>query len=522
MTDWSKYTTPTESSISNTEWNKYAPGSEQQAQVNPVQSSLINKIKNIPTAIIGGLSEGGADIAQGIADTPTFILEKLGAISPETAKKLYASTAADVAPLRTNYNPGDALSQAYQKDPLFLGSAAKAATDIAGMAGAMRAVPFLGSAAKAATSELDTISPLLAKGAGLTARAGGMGLIGAAGANPEDKQSAFTLSAAMQPMFEVAGAAAYKYLAPRATTILGLKEQAIANKAETKNINALYDKIKQAPFTQDDSSQIYQLVRKAEDFLLNNANLSTNQKSILQDDIIKKLGSAVNHDQVLDVYKNLGANNKAFKGSSRAIYDIYKSARDEIGSILQNATKRAGEVDDVLSKASQAANQQRILNKVFGNIIENPEKFSPNKASNILVKEINNLVKDQADPEMIKSMRGLNRVIKEIPKAPYIKPDTAAYIVGGSAGYGSGNIPLGVLAGGSVYALTSYLNNFVKTEQGLKFLSSLAKPGITQKDIRNIVKAIGMAGAEWEKNNILQKPSNIMENAPVLTTGIRN
>lgn len=482
-----------------------------------------NPITSAGMAIIGGLAEGGADIAQGIGDTPTFIMDKLGLISPETAKKLYAANKENTDFFRPNYNPGDVLSQTKKDNPIISGGS-KLATDIAGMTGVMRAVPLLGQGLETATSGLNPISPYIAQGAGMAGRALGMGAIGAAGANPEDKNSSFLLSAAMQPMFEAGGAALFKALSPRATAILRIQQQAISNKAETKNINALYDKIKKAPFTQEDSSQIYQLVRKAEDVLVNNPNLSAQQKSILQDDLIKKLGSAVNHSDVLDVYKDLGAKNSAFKGYSSAIYDIYKSARDEIGSMLQNATKRTGEVDDVLSKASEAANKQRILNETFGNIIENPETFNPKAASNRLVKEINDLVKNQANPELIQSMRGLNRVLKEIPKAPYVSPQIGA-MIGAPAGYAVGN-GLGAAAGAAGGAgLAAYFNRFVRSEQGLKFLGSLAKPGVQQQDVRNVVKALSISAAEWEKNKMMKKMApegaTPMPDGPVLTTGIR-
>lgn len=505
--------------------NIQAPVQASVSTMDKVSSAVSNNpFTSAGMAVIGGLAEGGADIAQGIGDVPTFILDKLGAISPQTAKKLYAANKENADIFRSSSNPGDVLDQAKKNNPIIYG-AAKLGADTAGMAGAMRTIPLLGQAAKGATSGLDSISPYLSQGAGLAGRSVGMGVINQAGADVENKDSAFLLGAGSQPLFEKAGAMTANYFSPRANTILDLQQQAITNKGQTKNINALYNKVKGSPFTQEDQGSVYNLSRKTEAFIESNPNLSGQQKSILQNDVVQKLANADSHESVLEAYKAIGSSNKAFKGYGSAVYDFYKSTRDELGGILTNASKRAGEVDDVLGQASQAANQQRILTKVFSNIINQPGKFNPNKASDVLYKEIDGLVKNEANPEMIQSMRGLNRVLKELPKAPYISPTVAAAAVGAAGGFSAGGIGAGVgaLSGG---ALAAYLNSFVKTEQGLQFLSSLAKPGVKQQDVRNVVKALGLSATEYYKNQATQKmyPSGPtpMPDGPVGGAVVRN
>lgn len=210
----SKTTVPTTSTS--------APQATVASQVTASDSNAMS----IGKAAVAGLSNGGADIAQGLGDTPTFVLKSLHLISPETANKLYAQTKTNTDMFRASANgdQSDSFNQAVNQHPL-VAAGAKTATDIAGIAAGNRMISPMGVIAADA-------APVAKSIAGLVGRMTGAGLVTQGGTDPDNKAAAFTLGSLTQPVAD-AGSLVLGKLGSKANTIDSIKDTMGATRSDS-------------------------------------------------------------------------------------------------------------------------------------------------------------------------------------------------------------------------------------------------------------------------------------------------
>lgn len=448
------------------------------------QESLKDKAKSMGLSALAGLASGGADITEGIADTPAFVMKHLHIISPETASKIMSDNQEVFDHARSSNvgDPSDVFNQAVSKHPM-VHNVAKYGTDLAGLMEGQRLIPNVSGVA------------------GVGTRALGNGLLAQGGANPEDKGSAFALGAAVSPAMDAIGAG---------LGVTGNKTNAIntvndaLDTSSKGNVNKLYDVVKKLPFSQEDQTATYNLGRKVEDYLGSNANKLTAQQQNLLSDMAEKLQMTGNHDEALKTLLSTGSKSKLFSGvnvGSDTIHDTFNGFKDELSGIINNAAIREGKPDALLD-ATVAAKKSRILDKVFGKMQDDVSSFNWKTASKNLNNQINKLDGQPGYQDTVDTLKGLHKVVDTAAKS--FKPSSYAVhaaggLVGGEMAYKEGASPMEV-AGGAVLGLIGLplavhtAGELMTTPQGRQLLQSLNKPGVTVKHIADFTKSLVVGG----------------------------
>lgn len=480
---------------------------------NPGALALQEALK-VPAAAIQGLASGGADIAQGMYDTPTYIAELLGRISPETAKKLYKKSKETTDFFRpAGGAPGDYFAQAAADNPLVY-ETVKIGTDLAGMAAGMKGVTPVGDAAQKGTQVLSSLLgggegvPILANMAG---RAAGTSLVNAATVSPENKDMAAATGFFLSPAFDAAG-----YLIGRLGSSAATEGalQSTLDKYSKTNVDKAYDKIKSMPFTETDKSAVDSLGSKIIQF----ADDVTAQYGAEMGRKVEKIKNAVTYldnaddfREVHRVFKQMGYASKNFSGENapKVVSEAFFGLKKELASVINNAAIKNG-LDDALQSAHSISNTAAGIGKAFKNY-EGNEAFSFKTAST----KLNQLINDNKTlpymKDSVEVFKGLKKMTDVMAKSwkPGATPAilsgvTIGATVGGKAGYEAGGWQgaavgglLGTILGGyGGSALNHYMKTFANSPGGQEFFKALAKPGVTTKDVGNATKSVLLTGLD--------------------------
>ncbi len=489
--NWHSFTSnPTSGSSAPVDWHQFTP----KDMTDPGTATQSVDMKTIPAAVVGGLSSGGADIAEGIADTPTFIMHHLHIISPETAAKLYQASKENTDMFRPESgDSSDPFKQAQQQHPIIEGGA-KIATDIAGMAGGMRSI-------SGATAGIPAI-------AGIPTRAAGLGLINAAATNPEDKGSAFLQGAATSPMFDLAGAAA-SAAGNKINAVNTISKTLGETKPET--VNKAFDVVRNTPFKPEDQASSYTLGQKIQNYLeQNKGSLYKSQVNAL-DDTSQKLINAGNHDDTMKALQTLGSKTPLFSGlkASDALYNDVNQFKTGISDIINNATQREGLGPDALNKATQLYKQQDIMSNIFSKMPDDISKFNFDKAHQQVNAAIRENINKPYMSDTVQSLQGLQKTLKTVAHgySPGSLVSTAiGGVVGGGIGEKEGGMKgagIGTIAGmiGGNYAIHA-LKNMINYPAGQAILKWLGNDSTSMQDTSAFVKALSSAGISENLNQM--------------------
>lgn len=366
--------------------------SGQSASPQPAQPQINSTDSNI-LAKVAGLANGGADVGQAIADTPTYIMQHLHIISPETANKLYKASKENADMFRSSSagDQSDIFNKAVNDNPTTAGLS-KLGVDTAGVMESMRPIGMIGAAAKAATGDalIPGLSSLPAEGqqiarsfaplrsaastmAGVGARAAAMGTVGQATADPQNKDAAFALNTALSPAADAAGALISK-LGTKAQTAkditneigkagenvggLTTNERAGAGLANMWNqtkavMDKWYNVVKSMPWSSRDQASAYGLASRVHDFIDTNGSSISRPQLRLLNDFADQLGQAGSHGDLLKTVQNMGGKYGQFSGlkSTDPVYKFFGDLKGDVKGIIQDAAQQ-NNVEGALHRAN--------------------------------------------------------------------------------------------------------------------------------------------------------------------------
>jgi len=457
----------------------------QQGYNDPVGSRILSAV--------GGLASGGADIAQAIGDTPTYVLEKLNLISPATAKKLYKINQENADVFRPSKESGDIISQATEQYPGTY-QAAKLVTDTAGTIATMSPMTALGAGATAATGT---------RLAGLGTRAVGSGLVNASMVNPDEKDLAFGIGAVASPIFDGAGKL-ISNLGTKANVIKQVDD--VLKTSSTAKVNKAYKVVKELTFDQADKQSIDTLSTKVLSMVDNLGDTIAPEQARTLRNIASHLDNAGSHDDVLKVLQNAksGQTNRMFTGlnASSELYQSFNGLKNEIRDVINQAAIR-NNIPKALANAEELSQQNKMLGKVFKQFKGDPSEFSfktANKNLNLLINKYEGSEVMKPTLEVLKGLQKLTQTAAKQYKMNGLVVQATGSVLAGGATYKATGDPqasvLGSVAGGlgANMALHAF-RNFAATPSGQSFLRTLAKPNVSDFDIRNILKAMFAEGS---------------------------
>lgn len=466
------------------------------------EPSTLSKVGSYTGAVVGGMANGGADIAEGLGDTPTFILKHLHMISPETANKLYQATANNAKMFRPDSTSSDAISQSVNEHPN-VARIAKTGVDLMGLAVGNKMIP---------TSLLSSGSA--APVVNIAARAAGQGLLGQAAADADHKDAGAVLGMAASPLLEAGGAV---------LGVLGNKVGAtdavnnVLSSVSNSKIKQAYASIRAMPFSVADSTNKNSAVDDINKFVQTKQNVLTPMQSNVLQDTAETLQNATSHDDVLTALQGLSKKVSIFSGSNAtdSVYQGYNNIKNSIGDVLNEAASR-NSISDALNSANDIYKQGTQVNKIFGSLPNDPSNFNFKTANTKLTQAI---TKYQDVPSMqstVQTLQGLKKVIAPVAdKAPnsiyaqHIAGGMIGGVIGGGGGYKEGGTEgamggagLGAAAGvlGLPYAVHS-LGKLAQTSGGQAMLRGLNDPGITTKALAAFVRSATAAGIAGTINN---------------------
>lgn len=452
--------------------------------------------KSVLAAGVGGLSSGGADIAEGISNTPVWLMQHLHIISPETAKKVYASNkdVLDVFRPDATGDQTDIINKGAQEHPI-VNQLAKTGVDIAGAAEGAKAASVLGTGAKVLSGLLGG-ADVASTTAGIAGRAVGQGLVGQASVDPENKDQGFALGALMSPAVDAAGLLLSK--AGSRVTATDTINAALEQNSKSK-INAAYNLVKKSPFLPEDSEASSSVGKSIKDYLSANSDkLSTVQKTVL-DDTADKLLNATDHVDTLQALQGLGNKSKIFAGlnASDALHSDVGNFKQAITNVIDNATTRNG-TPGALEAAGVAHSQGTIINKIFGNLATDEGSFNFKSADSQLTKKITQYADVPYMKDTVETLKGLKKALQPIAQsyAPSgLASHAAGAAIGGAIGYKQGGetgaVAGSIIGGMGTGALIKSLHDLARTPQGTAILRAISKPGIHAQDIQAILKSLG-------------------------------
>ena len=433
---------------------------------------------------VQGLASGGANIGKGAADLPAYILDKLGAISPETAKKWYKATSEAAAVFKPQPGQSDVFSKSYQNYP-YTGGGAKLATDVAGLASGMGAASKAGQA----VSQIPKLGGLL----GMGTTAVGSGLINAAAADPEQKDLAFGIGAVASPVLDLGGK-----LVRGLGTRFSAEQQIddVLGSLSTSKVNAAYTKVKSMLFSSDDALATKRVADKVVGLIKDTSIIKSPKQTRILNNIASQLGSAKSHADTLKILQSSGKQARLFKGveASDELYAGFRGAREEISNIINQSAIKNG-VQDALKHATDLSTQKGITDKVFKEMDFNLSDFSFKTASKKLGIQINKFKDIAGMKETTEVLTGLKKLTDSVANS--FKPQPGTLLVtgaglGSAVGYEKTGSPWGAAAGGLAGAFVGPALVFKMTHspQGQAVLRALANPSLNLKDVGNIAKSI--------------------------------
>ena len=331
-------------------------------------------ITNRVLAGVAGLSNAGAAVGETVVDAGTWLLNKIGAISPNTKKQMDAYVSGATKVLKTEANPnGDMFEKAVAQHPwvakgseLAVEVPAVIKTIVPNMTSVAKGAPLLEKALSVGTNQLGQIAANVPIAAGM---------VGASGGSIEDQDYAGKLTAIATPLVnaggKLIGQAAQKGLlgnniknmvAPISKELADNNQLSMTDKAaasisnlatKVKDVeNSNYNNIKQIPGTIQASNINQQL-----NYMLKNTGSKQvaggawdHSQSMLEKPQLNAIVNVLNDssnlktmDDAINLKRTLSAGYSNFSGKTTDLnYKLYKNIQNTVDTAIHDKAKDAG------------------------------------------------------------------------------------------------------------------------------------------------------------------------------------
>lgn len=478
------------------------PGQQVSAQT--PGPSIIDKVKPYATAAFAGLMNAGANIGEGLADTPVLLLnpvmQHLRLWSPKTADSIMKDNK-EVFNLARSSETGDQsdiLNKAYTENPM-TGKGAELVGNIAGLVTGMKTVP---------TSIGQGLSSLfrgVPETAGVVGRALGQGLVGQAAAEPEMKGKSFALNSLLSPVADVVGMGLKAF----GKTAEGLSQ--INNTLSTltpDKVNKAYQVVKDMPFSEANKAQTTTLSQNVTDLVSKFDGILSPKQTRLLTNMSTQLENVTSHSDSLKLMQNIGAETKNFSGlkASDELFNTFKGIKDTLkNNINQSAIQN--EVPNALDIATSLNKTSNILagdKGIFTEMNANPNfNFSTaSKKLNLAIEKYQDIPYMQDTVDVLKGLQKTTASLGRSYKMSGFEVHGLGAAAGAGVGYEEGGSPSSAILGGALGGLTApilvhQLRTFAMSPIGRQTMQYLGKTGTPTSDTTAVIRSIvagGLAG----------------------------
>lgn len=469
--------------------SSFDPSTAKLADTESQGSNLLEKGAEYVSAAGGGVAKALANVPQATSDIITYTLDKLNIISPETAKKLYAASQKSTDILRPQ--KGSITKQAMEEHP-YVAKGAEIATNVGALGAGMKAVGGLGKLAS-------TAAPAVSGTAGVLGRAVGSGLLNTGIVDEPNKNTAFTLGAAISPAADLIGMG-IKGLGTRYSATQQIDD--IIQKVDKNAVNKAYTAIRTMPFNEADSTITKSLANNIDDLVSNADILKSSKQTRLLKNLSTRLNNAKSHSDILDTIMSMGKQSRFFKGleASDELYSSYSTIKASLEEAVNTAATR-NSLAGALNAASNLSKQNKTTTAIFKSLDDNPSKFNFKAASKKLAGYINEYKDVEALKPTVDMLTGLKKLTDSVAKS-YSPGALTVAGTGAGIGYGAGyqytDSPIGAGVGAALGAIAgpSLIFKLTNSAQGQNFLRSLADPGIKMQAVNDITRALGLLGTD--------------------------